>query len=88
MAQKLAQPSFCAVLHSPVSENIRGALEKLSSGPKGRQTEAPRHRGTEASACVSDEAEFAEAASLTRGCAGRNLFFDYKEKWDLKVAVT
>lgn len=60
-APKMAQPSFCAVLHSPVSENIRGALENLSSGPKGRQ----RHRGTEASACVSDEAEFAEPASLT-----------------------
>lgn len=27
MAQKMAQPPFCTALHSPVSEDVRGALE-------------------------------------------------------------
>jgi hypothetical protein len=87
-AQKIAQPPFCIAHHSPVSEDVRGALENLSSGPKGRQTQAVWHRGKYPSLRGSRACSNSEPASLTPGCAERNLSFDYKEKWDLNVAVT
>lgn len=57
----LAQLPFYIVLHSPVSEDLRGALMNSSLGSKGRKTETALHQ---ARAQVSDQARFAAAQSL------------------------